>query len=130
MLSKAYGNFDRVVGLGWLLADAVGLPVLEQSDAYAVGIKARREAGDIQAAEATTKKELSRAKSKLAATDPARLQLEGKFDADMAVLLSEPVDLPLPGALPSAPPAAPRAATVDRASVHVMPLRRSLLVST
>lgn len=41
VLSKAYGNFDRVVGLGWLLADAVGLPVLERSDAYAVGIKRR-----------------------------------------------------------------------------------------
>ena len=30
-LSKAFGNFDRVVGLGRLLADAVGQPLLEGS---------------------------------------------------------------------------------------------------
>lgn len=27
-LSKAYSNFDRVVGLGWLVADALGAPLL------------------------------------------------------------------------------------------------------
>ena len=35
-----------------LLADTVGLPLLTRETAYAVGLKARREAGYIQAAEA------------------------------------------------------------------------------
>jgi hypothetical protein len=46
-LSAAFGNFDRVVGTGWLLlADAVlGPPLLERLQAHAIGLKARRDAG-------------------------------------------------------------------------------------
>ena len=47
-LSKAFGNFDRVVALGWLLGDAVGAPLLARDCAHAVGLKARRAAGDIK----------------------------------------------------------------------------------
>ena len=102
-LSAAYGNFDKVVGLGWLLADAVGLPLLTRETAYAVGIKARREAGYIEKAEAAMKKDLSRAKSKLSPTDPQRLQLDGTLEADMAKLLQQPVDVALPDAAAPAP---------------------------
>ena len=49
-LSKAFGNFDRVVGLGRLLADAVGQPLLEHSRAHAVGLSAKYEAGKVKAA--------------------------------------------------------------------------------
>ena len=47
-LSQAFGNFDRVVALGWLLGDAVGASLLARDCAYAVGLKARRAAGDIK----------------------------------------------------------------------------------
>ena len=41
-LSKSFGNFDRVVGLGWLLGDAVlGAPLLSHKQAYDVGLKRR-----------------------------------------------------------------------------------------
>ena len=41
-LSKSFGNFDRVVGLGWLLADAVGCRQVSRAVAHALGLKARK----------------------------------------------------------------------------------------
>ena len=38
-LSKSFGNFDRVVGIGWLIADAVravGAPLITRADAHAI----------------------------------------------------------------------------------------------
>ena len=65
-LSKSFGNFDRVVGLGWLLGDAVlGPPLLSRQQAYDVGLKARREAGYIEKAEKKLKNDASREKSKM-----------------------------------------------------------------
>ena len=116
-LSAAYGNFDRLVGLWWLLllAEAVGLPLLTRETAYAVGLKARREAGYIQAPEAAKKKDLGRAKSKLAATDPRRLQLDGEHKDGIMALLRDFVDVALPSAsLPSAPSAVTSSATGSR----------------
>lgn len=43
-LSTSFGNFDRVVALGWLLGDAVGARLLPREQAYAVGLKARKAA--------------------------------------------------------------------------------------
>ena len=59
-LSASFGNFDRVVALGWLIADAVRLPLLSRAEAYAIGLKARREAGNIKSEEAGDKKAASR----------------------------------------------------------------------
>ena len=39
-LSNAFGNFDRITALGWLLADAAGRPLLDRKAAYDVGLKA------------------------------------------------------------------------------------------
>ena len=50
VLSVAFGNFDRMVAAGWLLADALGMPLLACGDAHAAGLKARRESGRIKAA--------------------------------------------------------------------------------
>ena len=36
-LSHSFGNFDRVVALGWLIADALGLPLLEREQAFVLG---------------------------------------------------------------------------------------------
>ena len=49
-LSLAFGNFDRRVALGWLLADAAGLPLLNRPAAHALGIKVQRAAGNAKAA--------------------------------------------------------------------------------
>ena len=48
-MAQAFGNFVVVVGAGWLLADAVGLPLLQHCDAHAVGLKARRIASNLVA---------------------------------------------------------------------------------
>ena len=50
-LSKAFGNFDKVVALGSLLADAMhgcAFELLEHTCAHAVGLKAKREVGMIK----------------------------------------------------------------------------------
>ena len=53
-LSSAFhGNFDpRVVAVGWLLGDVVGAPLLSRAHAHAVGIRARRVAGETTAKQA------------------------------------------------------------------------------
>ena len=62
-LSKAFGNFDQRVALGWLLADAAGMPLLDRPQALALGIKAQR-------ANATTKVAIRDARKRAIA--PAR----------------------------------------------------------
>ena len=50
-LSKSFGNFDRVVGIGWVIADAVrplGAPLITRAEAHAIGGRAQRKAGDIK----------------------------------------------------------------------------------
>ena len=44
-LSKSFGNFDRVVALGWLLGDAIGLPLMERVLAHKLGLAAKYLAG-------------------------------------------------------------------------------------
>ena len=36
--SKSFGNFDRVVALGWLLSDALGWPLLDRAGGGARGV--------------------------------------------------------------------------------------------
>jgi hypothetical protein len=43
-LSQSFGNFDRVVALGWLLGDAMGARLLPREQAHQVGNKARKAA--------------------------------------------------------------------------------------
>ena len=48
-LSQAYGNFDRVVALGWLLGDVRLGRLIEHEDAFKVGRKAAKRAPTLQA---------------------------------------------------------------------------------
>ena len=48
-LSQSFGNFDRVVGLGWLVGDAVDHPPLDGKAAYTFGIKLRKLPGELKA---------------------------------------------------------------------------------
>ena len=102
-LSKSFGNFDRICGLGWLLGDAVlGPPLLSHKAAYEIGLKARREAAKIDKQEAVWKKDASRAKCKLLdASD--RDEIDKQLHGRMATLLQELVDVGLRGGTPAAP---------------------------
>lgn len=101
-LSRSFGNFDRRVALGWLLADAVGLPLVNRAQAHAIGIKAQREAGYIKDAIKTTRKEALAAARSAGADDPRAAQ-----DDAEARLLREPagdIALPQRAAKPTAKP--------------------------
>ena len=99
-----FGNFDRVVALGWLLGDAVGAPLLSRAYAHAVGTKARRVAVETTAEQAVLKRTASRAASKLAPDNPRRQELAAEAKAAEASLLRDTVEFP---ALPAEQSTAP-----------------------
>ena len=113
-LSKAFGNFDRVVGLGRLLADAVGHPLLEHSRAHAVGLSAKYEAGKLKAAIDQYKRDARRDAGKLGSDDPKRQDLlaQAASAEDAAPLLRESVDVGL--TVPTAPARSSATATGSR----------------
>ena len=102
-LSKSFGNFDRVVALGWLLGDAVGLPLMERTEAHVVGLKAKYEAGKIKSQEASIPRDAKKAAGRLKAADPQRQQLLKDAEKAVEELLHSTVELPLPKA--TQPPA-------------------------
>ena len=83
-LSQAFGNFDRRVALGWLLADAAGMPLLDRPQAHALGIKAQRADG---AAKAPIREARKKAigPARVAGADISRAQ----DDAEAAVLRTD-----------------------------------------
>ena len=89
-----------------MLGDAVGSPLLARDCAYAVGLKARRAAGDIKIELVSAKRTAGRAASKLAADDPRRQELAAEAKAAEASLLHAPVELPLPRERAAPAPAA------------------------
>eukprot|EP00966_Prymnesium_polylepis_P036788 853457-Prymnesium_polylepis.1 len=92
-LSTAFGNFDRVVGCGWLLADAVDVTIGRER-AKAVGMKARTQTGKLKTKIYEQRKEPVLAARKLDDADPERLELLAEADRREAALLSEPIELP------------------------------------
>lgn len=62
-LSTAYGNFDRIVAAGWLLADSFGLPLLEREQALLVGLKVRYYGGKVMKAQGQAKRQASKVKT-------------------------------------------------------------------
>ena len=109
-LSESFGNFDRMVALGWLLGDAVlGAPLLDKSVAHKVGLKARREAGNIKTELAGIRRRQMRIVGKLAPDDPQRQELAEAAEAEEAALLQSAVELLLPaGPAPGVGPASGR----------------------
>ena len=103
--SRAYGNFDRVVALGWVVGDALGLPLLERGAAFTLGGAVRKRATKIEAELAAKKKAASRLASK-AADAEAQQAIEAAAAAEEAELLAKEVEpaLPLPEAAPSPAP--------------------------
>ena len=99
MLSDAFGNFDRAVGTGWLLADAVlGPPLIARKAAHAIGLKARRDAGKLKADVVSVRKAPLAAARKLADDDPQRQLLLSEADEKEAALRGMSITLPFPSA--------------------------------
>ena len=67
-LHTAFGNFDRIVAAGWLLADAFDLPLMDREQALLVGLKVRYYGGKIL----KTQGQVKRQASKVPATAPNR----------------------------------------------------------
>ena len=102
-LSSSFGNFDRVVGLGWLLGDAVGLQLMPHMTAHAVGLKARRIAGKVKADLAAAERATKKALAKLEIDDLKRSEVAAAAEKAKSALLLTPVDLLLPSAAQCAP---------------------------
>ena len=101
-LSRAYGNFDKVVALGWLLGDALGLPLMERDNAFEIGSAARKRLLKFESEITSAKKAASRATAKAPDEDARRAIGEAAAETQ-AEVLRRAVDppLPLPNALPS-----------------------------
>ena len=109
-LSSAYGNFDRVVAQGWLVATLLGLPPIERGEAFRLGGAVRKRAAKIQAEIDGIERDARQRARTLDPADVAGQQaLSEATAAKLEALLSEGVTPALP--LPSAPP--PRSLTVD-----------------
>ena len=116
-LSKCFGNFDRVVALGWLVADALTSTLVEHRDAYLIGLHCRNEIDDpkygLKADIRALKQSSSRACAKLPSDSTERTELQGKLLHDIADLNGRAVDLsdyltmPEPAAAPSGAPELP-----------------------
>ena len=102
-LSDAYGNFDRVVALGWLLGDVALGCLMEKTDAFRVGGKAGKLARGLKAEFDAPARRLGKRKHASDADWVAAAE-------EAAGIRSEEVQLPFPmrpPPAPSAPPAPP-----------------------
>ena len=93
--------------MGWLVAAAVGLPLLESSDAYSAGGKVRRAADKVTKQIAADKRVAQRLALKDASKRDELLQQAGR---DAVALLRGPVDVGLHAGAGHAPPDLPRPA--------------------
>ena len=96
-LSRCFGNFDRVVALGWLVSDALTSTLVTRRDAYLIGLHCRNAIDDpkcgLKAEIRALKQSASRARGKLPADSTERDELEEKLLRDIADLNGQEVDL-------------------------------------
>jgi hypothetical protein len=119
-LSTAFGNFDRVVALGWLIGDLFGMPLLPSPYPLKVGQKAGREAAKAGKAIATAVQTKSRKLSKLKADDPKRQ--DAIEEADKVEAATKRALVPEPGlGLPSSQECASPDRAVERARKRPLP---------
>ena len=112
-LSNLFGNFDRRVGLGWLLGDAVrpaGSPLPDGAGGCVCSRceGAARRGQDQDRRPRRQARNSARALQKLATDDPRREALQVEVEGVEAEVLRTDVDLPLPPVTPA--PAAAAAA--------------------
>ena len=114
-LSRAYGNFDKYVGLGWLLGDVMCGRLIDGTDAYRIGRKLGKVAPDLKA---EFDAPLRRVGKRKYSDDSARELDRAAAAREEAEVRREPVDVGLEeeaAALvaSTAAPAAQRAGTSD-----------------
>lgn len=101
-LSNAYGNFDRVVAQGWLVATLLGWPLIDRKDAFKIGSAVRKRAAKIQGEVDVIERAARQQARKLDAEDAAgRKALSTATAAKLDALLCQSVAPALP------PPSAP-----------------------
>ena len=91
VLSHSFGNFDRVVGCGWLLADVVDVPPIDRSTAHAVGLKARTQTLKLKTKIYEERKAPLAAARKLEDADPKRQDLLDEADRNQVRADRSPV---------------------------------------
>ena len=130
-LSNAYGNFDRVVALGWLLGDVALGCLIEKADAFRVGGKAAKLArnGGLTAEFDAPARRLGKRKRAASEQDWAAAADEAAAIRSEIVVLPFPMEpppaarapraAPVPPAQPAAPtPAAPPPVASERHRVE------------
>ena len=89
-LSKSFGNFDRVVALGWLLGDAIGLPLMERVLAHKLGLAAKYLAGKTEKTNEKTTRDAKRAAGRAGVEDAMRRKLIDEAETQVEELLRAP----------------------------------------
>ena len=104
-LSRVYGNFDRVVALGWVLGDVALGCLIDKADAFKVGRKAGKLApglkAEFEAPGRSVRKKKYTSDEALAQALDAAAQKEEKIRREV-------VTLPFPAAPAPTPPAVPQ----------------------
>lgn len=113
-LSQSFGNFDQLVGLGWLLADVVLGCLVSRADAFVIGKKAGKLGPGF-------KKEFeaprTRAGKRKFSSEEERARAFSAADAEAAATRLEPVELPFPAVRA----ARAQAAALKRKRVEAVP---------
>ena len=99
-LSDSFGNFDKLVGTGWLLGDVTLGGLIAHGAALAVGRKVGKLAPHLPGQFAAPRRSVQKAKN---LTDEERAYEFMVAEEKEAVLRQAPVDLPLPKRAPREP---------------------------
>ena len=109
-LSTSFGNFDQLVGLGWLLGDLVLGGLIEHADAHSVGREAGRLGPDLPGLFAAPRRRTGKLKF---SDDEARARAFRLAEEEELTLRQAPASLPLPKRLPRAQQPAPAGAVPE-----------------
>ena len=93
-LSRSFGNFDRVVAQGWLLADALGMSLLSREQAFVLGGSVRHQATKLEA-DLKAKRKAAGKRIAQAVDEAARAALAAAAEAEVEELLREEAELNL-----------------------------------
>ena len=111
-LSRAYGNFDKVVMMGWLIGDVVLGRQIDRADAHAVGRKVGKLGPTFKAEFGAPSRRVGKRKWQ---SEEARARADAEASAEESRLRRDRVSLPLPEAAPPVP--------LKRKRVQVSPLK-------
>ena len=131
-LSAVFGNFDQLVGQGWLIGDMVLGRLIDKGDAFAIGRKAGKLGPTLEAAFAAPRKRVLGLKLVDAEQHSRELAMAATAEKALRV---EPVDLPplntvLAMPPPAPPPSSPPQSPTERHTKALQVLRRAIRQET